>query len=130
MLWPRVGNLNVLLSDASLLLVESVFRLVANALLVTAGMGGAPSSIERFAQADAEGVLLVGKLVNEVARVAPEGQVRVGVGGVEGAAGAVLVVVVQQVGCVGARPPCRRREGVQRDIGRPLLVRVGRNFEG
>ena len=61
--WSRIRNLDVLLPDASFLLVESVFRLVANALLLASRprrMGG----FERLAKADAEGVFLVGKLVD------------------------------------------------------------------
>ena len=42
-------------------------------------------------KADAEGVVLVGELVDKVTSVAPE---RVGLGGVEGRASALLVVVV------------------------------------
>ena len=45
-------------------------------------------------QADAEGVVLVGELVDKVTSVAPEREVRIGLGGVEGRASALLVVVV------------------------------------
>ena len=69
--------------------------MIADAFLLTAMFRGRMASFERVSQADAEGIFLVGELVNEVAGVAPDRKPRVGRGGVEGGARAVLVVVKQ-----------------------------------
>jgi hypothetical protein len=53
--------------------------------------------VERPLQADAERVFLVSKLVDKVAGVTPEREVRVGRGSVEGRPGAVLIVVVEEI---------------------------------
>lgn len=127
--WVR--DLDVFEPESSLLLVEAGCRLVADALLLAARPGGT-ASFERVAQADAEGVLLISELVNEVTGVAPQREIRVGLGGVEGGAGARLVVVgvvVQQMGRVAASLAGGRGKGVQRDVGRPSAVGVGRNLE-
>lgn len=71
----RVGYLNVLLPDGSgSLLVQAVLGLEAGPLLL-ASMFGEVAFFERIAQSDAEGVLLVGELVDEVTGVAPEREV-------------------------------------------------------
>lgn len=57
---PRVGYLNVLLSDGSCLwlLPDAVLRLVADSLL-RASMLGRAAVVKRLPKADTEGVLLV-----------------------------------------------------------------------
>lgn len=125
-----VGDLDIFWPESSLLLVEACFGPVADALLLAAWPGRAPT-LERLAQADAERVFLVGKLVDEITGVAPKREVRVGLGGVEGGAGALLVVVVvQQMGCVAASLASRGGKRVKWNVGRPPVVRVGRNLEG
>ena len=51
-------------------------------------------------EADSQRILLCSELINEITRVAPEGEVGVGIGGVEGGVETVLIVivVVQQMG--------------------------------
>jgi len=58
-------------------------------------------------QAEAEGIFSVCKLVDKIARVAPDGEVRVGGRGVEGGACAVLIVVVEQMGRIVVSRPGR-----------------------
>jgi hypothetical protein len=88
---PRsnVRNLYVLLPDN--LLVQAVRRLEAGApLLSPVGTG----VVEAPVQADAEGIFLVSELVDEITSVAPEREVGVGRGRVEGRPDAVLIVLV------------------------------------
>ena len=71
-------------------------------------------------EAQAQGVFAVGKLVDKVAGVAPDGQVRVGRGRVEGRADAVLiVVVVEQISRIVVSWTGRGCEIVERDVGGP-----------
>lgn len=89
--WAGVWNLNVLESEGVVaLFVEAVLRRKACAFLVSSMRG------RLTFQADGKRVFLVGKLVDEVARVTPEREV-VGVRGrcVEGGPRAILIVVEQ-----------------------------------
>lgn len=94
----RVRDVDVLFCYGVGLLVEACLGVVAHALLQSAWPRGV-SSFERVAQADAERVFLVGELIDEVTGVVPKRKIRVGFGSVEGRACALLVVVVQQMGC-------------------------------
>jgi len=81
--WPWVGDLDVLLGEAAGacgFFVEPV--LVVNTLLLTTRLGRLASL--KLIQMDAQRVLLVGKLVDEVAGIAPKRESGVGFGGVEG----------------------------------------------
>lgn len=122
---PRIGYLNVLLSNppvATRLFVEAVLGLVSDALLL-ASMLGRVGSVERSPQADAERIFLVSELVNEIACVAPKREVGVGFGGVEGGAWAVLVVVLEEISGISVSiVTCRRREGVEWDVGWPPVA--------
>ena len=127
--WSWIRYFDVLSPEDRGLLVEAGLGFVAYTLLLAAWARCLPS-FERVLEMGAERALLVSELVDEVTSVAPEREVRIGLGGVEGRAGALLVVVVQQVGRVAAPLACRGREGVERDVGGPPGVRVGRNLEG
>lgn len=127
--WPRFGDLDVLLPEGWGLFVEAGARVVAHVSMLALRAGRVPS-FERVAQAEAEGVFLAGKLVDEISRVGPQREVGVGGGGVERRAGAVPVVVVEQMGGVAGPWMCRRGEGVERNVGRPPRGRDGRNLEG
>jgi len=69
-------------------------------------MFGEMAFLERMAQSDAERVLLVGKLVDEVTGVAPEREVGLGGRGVEGRACAVLILFVEQISGISLARPC------------------------
>jgi hypothetical protein len=98
---PRswIWYLDILLPDYRVsLLVNAV--LVMDSLLLAL-------VFERSAlETDAEGVFLVGELVNEIACLAPKRKVVVGIGSVKGRVRAVLVVV-QQTSGIGVRAPGR-----------------------
>jgi hypothetical protein len=121
--------LNVLLSEAPSLLVQALLCLEACPLLLSVRPRGLVV-VERPLQADAERVFLVSKLVDKVAGVTPEREVRVGRGSVEGRPGAVLIVVVEEISWILVAGTCWGRERVERDVGRPpVVVRGGRNLD-
>lgn len=82
-------------------------------------------------KADGERVFLVGKLVDEVARVTPERKiVRVRRRCVEGGPRAILVVI-EQISGIAVTRARGRAQVVERDVGRsPTATRVKRNDEG
>lgn len=91
---PWIGDFDVFLSESRrAFLLDAV--LVMNPLLLAFRLVGA------VLEADAQGVLLGGELVDQIARVTPEGKVGVRIGRVEGGVDTVLVVVVEQMGGVG-----------------------------
>jgi hypothetical protein len=102
----RIGDFYVLLplNDSRLpsLLSTIILGLISHALLLPTALGEADerNALDRRSQAIRERILVVGKLVDKIAGVAPGGELRVGRGRRERGARAGLLVVLEQIGGV------------------------------
>lgn len=118
-------------STMPLLAVRLGFLVVVDTLVLTApsmlGRGARQSLLQRWPEPYPERVFLVGKLVDEIACVAPDGEVGLDGAGVGGPP-AGLLLVRRLLGLVWS---WGGGEGVEGYIGRPPRARVeGRNLEG